>query len=333
MTTDVSSREPSPTALPGTATDLATPVRVSVKRLCAEGVVTVELVDLAGRQLPAWEPGAHIDIEIADRHVRQYSLCGDPADRSRYRIGVLREMTGRGTSLHIHDQLDVGDYIVVRGPRNNFALRPSPRYVFVAGGIGITPLLPMIRAAAVAGADWRLAYGGRQRSSMAFLDELAGYGDRVQVCPQDETGLLDLPTVVGEPRADTLVYCCGPEPLLAAMETACRDWPAYALQLERFSPRATTGAPAATQFEVVLEQSGKTLTVSADKSILQTVRDAGIGALFSCEEGTCGTCETRIIDGIADHRDSILDDEEREEGESMMICVSRARTPRLVLNM
>ena len=323
----------SPTVMAVTSADLTTPVRVAAKRLRAEGVVTVELVDPAGGELPAWEPGAHVDIEIADRHVRQYSLCGDPADRSRYRIGVLRETSGRGTSLHIHDALDVGDDIVVRGPRNNFALRPAPRYVFVAGGIGITPLLPMIRSAAATGADWQLTYGGRQRSSMAFLDELAGYGDRVQVCPQDETGLLDLPSIVGKPREDTLVYCCGPEPLLAAMEQTCRDWPSHALQLERFSPRAVTGSPDVTEFEVVLEQSGRTLTVPVDKSILQTVRDAGIGALYSCEEGTCGTCETPIVEGVADHRDSILDDEERQENESMMICVSRARTPRLVLDL
>ncbi len=217
--------------------EAGTPVRVAAKRLCADGVVTIELVSAAGTPLPKWTPGAHVDIEIADRHVRQYSLCGDPADRTRYRIGVLRETSGRGTSLHIHDHLDVGDDIVVRGPRNNFPLRPAPHYVFVAGGIGVTPLLPMIRAAAAANADWQLVYGGRSRASMAFLDELTRHGERVHVSPQDETGLLDLAAIVGEPRDDTLIYCCGPEPLLAAMENACRDWPAQALQLERFSPR------------------------------------------------------------------------------------------------
>jgi ferredoxin-NADP reductase len=181
---------------------------------------------------------------------RQYSLCGDPADRSAYRLGILRDAQGGGGSLHVHDRLQVGDVVRVRGPRNNFALAPAPRYVFVAGGIGITPILPMIAAACAAGADWSLVYGGRQRASMAFVDELAAHGESVAICPQDETGLLDLQTLLGTPQADTLVYCCGPEPLLAAVEARCTAWPSSALHVERFAARPMSTPVRAEAFDV-----------------------------------------------------------------------------------
>ena len=154
--------------------------------------------------LPAWEPGAHVDLVVGEAPTRQYSLCGDPADRHEFRLGILRDADGRGSSRYVHDRLAVGDTVVVRGPRNNFPLVPSPRYLFIAGGIGITPILAMIRAAEVAGAEWELVYGGRRRASMGFLDELAQYGDRVSVRPQDETGLLDLASLLGTPRPNTL---------------------------------------------------------------------------------------------------------------------------------
>jgi ferredoxin-NADP reductase len=229
----------------------------------------------------------------------------------------------------------VGDVVRIRGPRNNFELAPSPRYLFIAGGIGITPILVMISAAEAAGADWRLVYGGRHRASMAFLDELARYGDRVTVCPQDETGLLDLDTLLGIPVADTLVYCCGPEPLLAAVEQRCAFWPRRALHVERFSAKPLTAPSRAEAFEVVLARSELTLTVPPDRSILDVVDDAGVGVLSSCAEGTCGTCETPVLEGEPDHRDSVLDEDERERerGACMMICVSRSRSPRLVLDL
>jgi ferredoxin-NADP reductase len=227
----------------------------------------------------------------------------------------------------------VGDRVHVRGPRNNFPLVGSPRYLFVAGGIGITPLLPMIRAAEAAGADWRLVYGGRRRASMAFLDELAGYGDRVSVRPQDETGLLDLDALLGTPQPDTLVYCCGPEPLLAAVEQRCAGWPRGALHVERFAPRPQAEPARAVAFDVVLAQSGRTLTVPPDRSILSVLEQAGVGVLSSCAEGTCGTCETTVLEGVPEHRDSVLDEQERERNDCMMICVSRACSDRLVLDL
>ncbi|MFE9443937.1 PDR/VanB family oxidoreductase [Streptomyces sp. NPDC006602] len=295
----------------------------------ADGVLALTLRHPLGEPLPAWEPGAHIDVVLGPELERQYSLCGDPADRDAWRIAVLREPDGRGGSAHVHTQLGQGDKVRVRGPRNHFALRTAPRYRFVAGGIGITPILPMLAAAEAAGAEWTLLYGGRSRESMAFTEELGRYGDRVTIAPQDETGLLDLGSVLDDVPEGTLVYCCGPGPLLDAVEARC---PAGVLHVERFQPKdQETGEN--TEFEVELAQSGRTLTVPKDVSVLDTVRAAGVEVLFSCTEGTCGTCETDVLEGTPDHRDSVLTDEEREAGETMLICVSRCRGKRLVLDL
>ncbi|MEV0934322.1 PDR/VanB family oxidoreductase [Streptomyces phaeochromogenes] len=305
---------------------------VERRDLAAEGVLALTLRHPLGEELPAWEPGAHIDVILGPDLERQYSLCGDPADRHSWRVAVLREPDGRGGSAHVHGQLEAGDKVRVRGPRNHFALQPSPRYRFVAGGIGITPILPMLAEAEAAGAEWTLLYGGRTRNSMAFVEELSLYGDKVRVAPQDESGLLDLAAELGTPQSDTLVYCCGPGPLLDAVEERCEAWPKGSLHVERFQPKVQeTGAD--TEFEVVLERSGHTLTVPADVSVLDTVRSAGVEVLFSCTEGTCGTCETDVLEGTPDHRDSVLTDEEREAGETMLICVSRCRGKRLVLDL
>ena len=307
--------------------------RVVAKHEAAEGVVTLSLREVGDVPLPRWEPGAHVDLVLDGAPTRQYSLCGDPADHHEYRVGILRDPDGRGCSRYVHDRLSVGDTVRVRGPRNNFSLVESPRYLFIAGGIGITPILPMIRAAEATGADWELVYGGRRRASMAFLDELARYGDRVSVRPQDETGLLDLDALLGEPRADTRVYCCGPEPLLAAVEQRCGAWPSGALHVERFAAKPLTEPVRSEAFEVVLAQSELTLSVPPDRSILSVVEEAGVGVLSSCAEGTCGTCETAVLDGTPDHRDSVLSAEERQANDYMMICVSRSCSGRLVLDL
>ncbi|MCX4885140.1 PDR/VanB family oxidoreductase [Streptomyces sp. NBC_00847] len=295
----------------------------------ADGVLALTLRHPLGEELPAWEPGAHVDVVLGPELERQYSLCGDPADRSVWRIAVLREPDGRGGSAHVHEQLRLGDKVRVRGPRNHFRLEPAPRYRFVAGGIGITPILPMLAAAEAAGAEWTLLYGGRTRNSIAFTEELGRYGDRVTVFPQDETGLLDLGSALDDLPEGTLVYCCGPGPLLDAVEERC---PAQRLRVERFSPKAQVGGEN-DEFEVELAQSGRTVTVAADVSVLDAVRAAGVEVLFSCTEGTCGTCETDVLEGTPDHRDSVLTDAERESGETMMVCVSRCRGKRLVLDL
>ncbi|MGW3965109.1 PDR/VanB family oxidoreductase [Amycolatopsis sp. NPDC005003] len=296
---------------------------VDSKEKAADGVVALTLRAPGGEPLPPWEPGAHIDL-LLPGFVRQYSLCGDPAEKSAYRVAVLREPDGRGGSEYVHDKLSAGDLLQVDGPRNHFALVAADRYLFIAGGIGITPILPMLDRA---GSDWQLVYGGRTRGSMAFTDELARHGDRVTFRPQDEHGLLDLPSLLAGVRPGTAVYCCGPEPLLAAVEALGPE----DLHVERFTAQPDEGPR--TAFEVELAGSGRVLPVPADRSILEVVEEAGVQVLSSCREGTCGTCETGVLGGEPDHRDSVLTADERAENEVMMLCVSRACSPRLVLDL
>lgn len=299
----------------------------------AHDVVALTLADPAGAELPAWAPGAHIDLVLGTDLVRQYSLCGRTGQPDAWRVAVLREQAGRGGSRAVHD-LAAGATVRVRGPRNHFPVEAATRYVFVAGGIGITPLLAMIYELEAAGAEWELHYGGRSRASMAFLDELAPFGPRVRLWPQDEVGLIDLDVALGEPRPGTHIYTCGPEPLLAAVERRCgADWPPGSLHLERFAPRQVDKPDEEQALEVELRRSGRTLTVRPDQSIFDAVRGAGVSVLGSCLEGICGTCETQVLDGEVDHRDSVLDDEERAAGDYMMICVSRGRSERLVLDL
>jgi ferredoxin-NADP reductase len=304
-------------------------VTVSRVEHAADDVVLLTLTRSDG-QLPPWTPGAHIDVILPRDVVRQYSLCG-PLTGEGYRIAVLRSTDGRGGSQAVHE-LREGDRVRIRGPRNHFPLVSSPRYVFIAGGIGITPILPMIEEADAAGADWTLYYGGRSRTSMAFCDTLARHGGRVHLVPQDEAGLLDLAAILGTRTEGTLVYCCGPEPLLAAVEERCATWPGHALHLERFSPRPRAGDTADRPFELVLQRSGRTLEVQPGTTVFDAMRAAGVSVLGSCLEGTCGTCEQTVLDGEVDHRDSVLDDDEQAANDCMMVCVSRARGARLVLD-
>jgi cytochrome P450/ferredoxin-NADP reductase len=312
--------------------ELETVARVDAKQQVADGVVALTLRELDGRPLPPWEPGSHVDLILDRAATRQYSLCGDVDDRQNWRLGILRDPNGSGGSLYVHDRLQLGDIVRIRGPRNNFPLVDSPRYIFIAGGIGITPILAMARAVEASGADWRLVYGGRQRASMAFLDELAVYGDKITIWPQDEKGLLDLDGLLGRPQPDTKVYCCGPEPLLNAVEQRCASWPKGSLHVERFVAKPLSEPVLQEAFEVYLARSDLTLTIPTDKSILTAIEEAGVGVLSSCGEGTCGTCETPVLEGTPDHRDSVLDQDAREANDCMMICVSRACTRRLVLD-
>jgi ferredoxin-NADP reductase len=304
---------------------------VAVKKPVADGVVALTLEHPQGRRLPDWTPGAHIDLVLPDGAVRQYSLCGDRFDPRSYRVGVLREVDGRGGSAFVHDHLQVGDRVGVGGPRNQFPLVPSPRYLFVAGGIGITPLLPMIEQARLLGAEWDLVYGGRRRASMAFVDELTS--ERVHLVPEDELGLIDLPAWLDEPKPDVAVYCCGPGPLLDAVEQACAHWPAHSLHTERFVAKEQGAPVRSASFEVELVRTGATVTVTPDRSVLDALRSAGADVLSSCRQGTCGTCETAVVAGTPDHRDSILSDADRAAGDSMFVCVSRSIGDRLVLDL
>lgn len=310
-------------------------MQLSVRSMAleAEGVLSLELVPTTGETLPGWEPGAHLDVQLGPVS-RQYSLCGDPADRSRYRVGVLREPASRGGSAFVHETLRPGDLVEVTGPRNHFLLEPSPAYVFVAGGIGITPLLPMLARADAEGAEWSLLYGGRTAASMAFTADLAAYGGRVELHPQDRLGLLDLDALLGEPRPDTLVYACGPEPLLAAVEQRMAGWPAGSLRLERFAAPVVERDPADEHaVEVVLAESGGSVLVGPDTSILDALLEHGLDVLHDCQDGICGACETKVIEGEVDHRDYVLSERERAANDCMMVCVSRACGKRLVLGL
>jgi ferredoxin-NADP reductase len=301
-------------------------------RLCLVGryfetpdVVVLDFATADDKPLPRWQPGAHLELRHPNGLTGHYSLCGDPASGDVWRVAVQLEQCGRGSSKQTH-ALDVGDRVDAYGPINNFPLDESPRYHFVAGGIGITPILPMLRQASERGAEWQLSYGGRSRQSMAFAKELAELGERVHLHPQDQLGLLPLDDLLGVPTPDTLVYCCGPEPLLAAVEAYCRTWPAGSLHVERFTARATPAGSTSAAFDVILERRGTRLSVGADQSILDAVLAAGVDHPFSCTEGVCGTCETAVLRGVVDHRDSILDEDERRANETMMICVSRSAT-------
>ncbi|GHH43144.1 PDR/VanB family oxidoreductase [Lentzea cavernae] len=301
------------------------------KEPVADGVVLLTLRDPDDSPLPAWTPGAHVDLVLGDGLVRQYSLCGDPADTSAYQVAVLRAPEGRGGSRHLHDVLAEGQLVEVGDPRNHFELVEARRYLFVAGGIGITPILPMVAWAEAAGRDWRLVYGGRTRSSMAFRTTLEQRAN-VEIRPQDEYGQLDLEASLGDPAPGTAVYCCGPESLLLAVEQQCAAWPRGALHVERFSPR-TVAPPNSAEFEVELARTGAVLRVPSGKSVLDVLEEQRVSVLWSCREGTCGTCETTVLNGTPDHRDSVLTDEEQECGDVMMVCVSRSRSTRLVLDL
>ena len=319
---------PSP-AIPSSQLTLAVVARESV----ADEVVALTLADPGGKRLPDWTPGAHIDLVLPEGGTRQYSLCGDRWNPYTYRVGVLRERDGRGGSDFVHRQLSEGTPIGVGGPRNNFRLVPAQRYVFVAGGIGITPMLPMLKSAALLGAEAELLYLGRSRKTMPFLGELASYGDNVKVLPKDEHGPVDLPSLLGDYLPGTKVYVCGPKRMLDTITKHCAEWPEGSLRTEHFAAKQQ-GAPVRKEaFELELCRSGKTLVVEPGISVLDAIQSVGVNVLSSCRTGTCGTCEATVIAGTPDHRDSILTEAEQAAGDCMFPCVSRSCTDPLVLDL
>jgi ferredoxin-NADP reductase len=296
---------------------------VSDRREVADRVISLHLRRPDGSALPHWTPGAHVDVRFDD-FVRHYSLCGAVEDSHEWRLGILHEIAGSGGSEHIVRIVTTGSVLDVSEPRNNFPLLASDRYLFLAGGIGITPILPMLKQAERSGSRWQLVYGGRSRRSMAFLDELAQYGDNVLVVPQDESGLIDIAGALEKAGQGTLVYACGPEPMLAAVEAAMTDWPRGSLHVERFQAAEQAHADDDTAFEVEFVTSGVTATVPAGTSILEVAESLGLPVFSSCQEGTCGTCVTPLLEGKVDHRDAILSVDERARQDSLCICVSRA---------
>ena len=300
----------------------------------SSSVVSLTLAASDGAPLPPWHAGSHIDVVLTDDLIRPYSLCGQQ-EAATWRVAVLREPAGRGGSAYVHDRVRAEDWLRIRGPRNNFPLVEAPSYLFVAGGIGITPLLPMLRAVQAAGHPWRLLYGGRTRAGMAFLDELEELGDGVVLWPEETRGLLPLRAELTGLDPGTAVYCCGPEPLIAAVETLCTELDRDPPHVERFAPKPVDVAQAGADrpFTVVLGGSGERYEVPAGRTIIEVFEENGVYTESSCQEGVCGTCEKRVLAGTIDHRDSLLSDAEKAANEFMMICVSRATGEEIVLDM
>jgi ferredoxin-NADP reductase len=309
---------------------------ISRMDLVAKGVRRLTLARPDGGELPVWDPGAHIDLHFVSRGVeclRHYSLCGGKTDRHHWQVAVLLVPDGRGGSAHIHENFAVVETVRVTGPHNNFPLVPGGRYLFIAGGIGITPILPMIAHVSASGGDWRLLYSGRSADSMAFRDDVIAVGaDRVLLHESDTHGRADLAAVIAQTDLATEVYCCGPESMLRAVEEICASQSRDRLRMERFSTSANAPEGTNTEFEVEFARSGVVLTVPADRSVLEMAEEFGVDIDSSCQEGVCRTCETTVIAGTPDHRDSALSAKERAAGKTMMVCVSRSCSARLVLD-
>ncbi|WP_417512386.1 PDR/VanB family oxidoreductase [Microbacterium sp.] len=296
-------------------------VRVVAKTNITPHVVELRLVSATGEELGFTAPGAHTEIELANGVTRQYSLIPSPS-HGEWRVAVLRENDGRGGSTFVHDELNVGDIVSVSEPREQFKLVPADRYLFMAGGIGITPFLSMIEAIEKRGAVWELIYTGHEAQAMAYAAELQRlYPERVRVHETSVAGRIDLARELSQ-HPDAQVYCCGPESLIAAIEAVGAD-SERAVHVERFH---TDTAPREgdREFTVELAQTGITVPVPAGTSVLDVVEDAGAFVLFSCREGTCGTCEVPVLEGEIDHRDIVLTPEERAANSCMLVCVSRA---------
>lgn len=319
----------------------ATTQRLLVRqaRWIAHDVVELRLTRPTGGALPPWEPGAHVELTLPSGLRRPYSLCGDVTDTEAWTVAVHRVPEGRGGSREIHETALVGRELEVRGPVNRFPLGPAPGYLLLAGGIGVTPLVPMARELTARGLPWRLVLGARDRSRLVYAEELVALGgDRVRLLPQDEAGLPDLAAELGATPPTYAVYACGPQPMLDAVTTLCRaPEPARSLHLERFTAGDDTSSDqldaSSGEFEVVLSRSGLRLTVPADRSVLDVVREKLPDVPYSCEEGYCGTCETPVTAGLPDHRDTVIEPSERPTATTMMICVSRCDSPVLELDL
>lgn len=322
-------------------------VRVHERRTVADGVVAIELRAVDGYELSPFSAGSHIDVELPVRDaqghfiVRQYSLCNDPSEHDRYVIGVSRDANTRGGSAYLHDELKVGDIIHISTPRNHFQLYEAAQSsVLVAGGIGITPMLAMARRLSALGRPWTLHYCARTPQRAAFLDELKALPGRVIPVFDGVPGgvPIDFARVVADAPADAHLYCCGPTTLMEAFERAAATREPGTVHVEWFKPRpvaASSPASSATQgeFMVKLANSGVTLTVPPQKSILDVLIEAGIAVQHSCCDGVCGTCETRVLEGVPDHRDSVLFGEDANATDRMMVCVSRCSGTSLTLDL
>jgi ferredoxin-NADP reductase len=315
-------------ATPPAATDRTRLLRVIDRRTVAhdENVVALRFAAADGGPLPGWHPGAHIDVQLPSGRLRQYSMCGDPQRSDEYRIAVRRIPDGGGGSIEVHEVLHPGATATTLGPRNAFPLTvpgygsPTTRFRFIAGGIGITPILPMLALAQRLGVDWSMVYAGRTLDSLPFLDELARYGDRVRIRTDDADGLPTAPELLGDCPDGTAVYACGPAPMLTAIRSELAGRDKVELHFERFAaPPVVDGE----EFDVTVASTGQQIRVGADETLLAALHRDGVDAPYSCRQGFCGTCRTRVLEGDVDHRDSLLTEPEHAN-RMMLICISRA---------
>ena len=319
-------------------------VLVKALRWEAPGIISLELVPVPGggeQALPTFAAGSHIDLHLGGGFVRSYSLL-DMADApARYRVAVLRDRASRGGSRAVHEQLRVGQTITISAPRNNFALHEdAARSVLLAGGIGITPILCMARRLKALGRPVEMIYAARSQGEAAFHDEILALGipvhwhfDAQAGGPPDLRALLAA-RAGGENAATTHFYACGPTPMLDGFVATAEALGLKNAHIERFTAvEQAAASDALGSYEVVLQKSGKVIQVTPDKGLLATLRDAGADVIYSCEEGICGTCETKVIEGEPDHRDSVLSASERAANKTMMICVSGCKSARLVLDL
>jgi ferredoxin-NADP reductase len=310
-------------------------VQVTAMRLEAQGIVSVELSSATGMQLPPFTPGSHIDLHLSNGLVRSYSLFNSPAETHCYVVGVLNDRGSRGGSRFVHEQMRVGGTLSISAPRNHFELDESAaRSVLLAGGIGVTPIFCMYNRLRETGRDVELIYCARSRKEAAFVEALEGSGGSVRTHFDDEMGgPPDLAALLGGHPADTHFYCCGPAPMLDSFEAACLALGQRHTHVERFAAAKDVEAVQDSGYQVELAKSGKSLTVPAGKSLLDALLDAGVSADYSCREGVCGACETAVLEGIPDHRDSVLTERERASNKTMMVCVSGCIGERLVLDL
>ncbi|MCP9270589.1 PDR/VanB family oxidoreductase [Mycolicibacterium arenosum] len=311
-------------------------LEIAERRVVArdQDVVALTLVNPQRGELPPWFPGAHIDVHLPSGRVRQYSLNGDPRVRDAYRIAVRRIPTGGGGSTEVHDALVVGSTVTTSGPRNAFPLSvpgfgsPARRFRFLAGGIGITPILPMLHEAERLGVDWSMVYTGRSRDSLPFLDDVLAFGDRVEIRTDDEAGLPTADDLLGACPDGTSVYACGPAAMLTAVRSRLAGRRHVELHFERFAaPPVVDGQP----FSACIASTGDVVDVGADETLLAALRRSRVAVPYSCQQGFCGTCRTGVLGGEVDHRDTLLTDPERAAG-AMLVCVSRS-TERITLDL
>jgi phthalate 4,5-dioxygenase reductase subunit len=300
----------------------------------AEGIYLLEFREPGGGELPQFTAGAHIAVRVPNGLLRKYSLCNDPAERDRYQIAVKRESNGRGGSCSLIDDVKEGDRLAVTPPVNDFGLPPRAQdFLFIAGGIGVTPIKAMIHEAMAQGKRFRLFYCSRSPETTAFLAELntPDLEDKVKIHfdEGDPSRSLDLRPILSERKNREHLYCCGPRPLMEAVRAMTDHWSPTAVHFEAFS-EAETHKAGDTPFKVRLARSGEVLDVPTDKTILEVLRQHGLEVPSSCETGTCGTCRTKLLAGEADHRDLVLAEHERKD--TIMICVSRSRSDEITLD-